>query len=411
MREPLLIPFLCIAAGVALGQALDFGVPDSAWPAFAFCALFAISPSPYLRKSTLCLCLLSSGALLVALHRPTRIPVLDVSSREIAVAEGCVVQPTVLSNDRAQFVLELEPGARAQVQVPSNPVQLRYGQRVEIEARFRTPHNFQNPAAFDYAAYLARRDIFWTALVPAKGSVRVLPGECGSRWLGWIFALRTAAIDRIDALYPDNNYAAAMLEAVLIGESSNLERVWTEDFRRSGTYHALVISGIHVSVLAAVLLALLHFAPLSKNKALALTALVAWIYALVSGFTVPVVRAAAGFTLFLIARIFFRRVRPLNLLAAIAIVYLAWDPLQLFEASFQLSFLSVAAIGAFAAPLLERHLTPFSRAMREINTLSKDPHIEPRAAQLRVELRLAAETIALWTRIPSQGAAAGLAAA
>ena len=50
-------------------------------------------------------------------------------------------------------------------------------QRVEIEARFRTPHNFQNPGSFDYAAYLARRDIFWTALVPSKGSVRVLPGE------------------------------------------------------------------------------------------------------------------------------------------------------------------------------------------------------------------------------------------
>ena len=111
MREPLLIPFLCIAAGVALGQALDFGVPDSAWPAFAFCALSAISPSPRLRQFSLFLSLVFVGTFLVALHRPSKIPVLDVPSREIAVAEGCVVQPTVLSNDRAQFVLELEPGA------------------------------------------------------------------------------------------------------------------------------------------------------------------------------------------------------------------------------------------------------------------------------------------------------------
>lgn len=411
MREPLLIPLIAIATGVVLGQALDFGIADSVGPGFAFLTLSAISRSLLLRSTTLFLCLIFLGAFFVAWHRAERVPVIDVSSKEIALAEGCVVEPAIFSNDRTQFVLELEPGARAQISVPNHPVALHYGQRVAIEARFRTPHNFNNPGAFDYAAYLARRDVFWTALVPAKGSIAVLSGECGSRWRGWIFGLRTAALDRIDALYPDNNYAAAMLRAVLIGESSGLERVWTEDFRRSGTYHALVISGIHVSVLATVLLALLHFVPISKNKALALTAVVAWVYALVSGFTVPVVRAAAGFTLFLIARIFFRRVRPLNLLAAIAIGYLAWDPLQLFEASFQLSFLSVAAIGAFASPLLEKHLTPFSRAMREINSVSMDPHLEPRAAQMRVELRLAAETIELWTRLPQRFAAIAMALA
>ena len=48
-----------------------------------------------------------------------------------------------------------------------------------------------------------------------------------------------------------------MMEATLIGESSKLEKVWTENFRRTGTYHALVIAGMHVGVLAAVLLFLL----------------------------------------------------------------------------------------------------------------------------------------------------------
>ena len=43
----------------------------------------------------------------------------------------------------------------------------------------------------------------------------------------------------------------------------------------------------------------------------------------------------------------------LNLLAAVALVYLLWDPGELFDASFQFSFLCVAAIGALAAPLLE----------------------------------------------------------
>ena len=155
-----------------------------------------------------------------------------------------------------------------------------------------------------------------------------------------------------------------MMDAVLIGETARLERVWTDDFRRTGTFHALVISGVHVTVLAAVLLFLLRLLPISELSALAMTAAAAWLYALVSGFSAPVVRAAGGFTLYTLARACFRRARVMNLLAAVALVYLAWDPAQMFEASFQLSFLAVAAIGALAAPLLESTTAPYASGLR-----------------------------------------------
>ena len=83
---------------------------------------------------------------------------------------------------------------------------MSYGQRVEIEARLRRPHNFNNPGSFDYAAYLARRNIFWTASMPRNAPVTVLPGRCGSRFMAGIFALRTAALDRIDQLYSTDGY-------------------------------------------------------------------------------------------------------------------------------------------------------------------------------------------------------------
>lgn len=410
MREPLLLPLIAVACGITLGHALEFRAGEAMWPAVAFGALAALPAARWLGRITVGLCLVFAGAFLLAAHRPTRVPVLDAPSRETLLAEGCVVEPSILAQDRTRFVLELESGARAQVQVPSyaqlaEPPRLQYGQRVEIAARFRSPRGFQNPGAFDYAAYLARRDIFWTALVPSQGTVRGLPGECGSRWRGWVFGLRTAALERMERQFRDNEPARALLEAMLIGESAHLERVWTEDFRRSGTYHALVISGIHVSVLAGTLLFLFRLLPLPHLGALAVTAAAAWLYALVSGFSVPVVRAAAGFTLYLVARLVFRRVRPLNLLAAIALALLACDPPQLFEASFQLSFLAVAAIGALAAPLLDRGLTPLARGLKTINTLDRDPHLNPRAAQLRVELRLVAETAELWTRLPRRWAA------
>ena len=194
---------------------------------------------------------------------------------------------------------------------------------------------------------------------------------------------------------------SGMMEAMLIGESSQLQKIWTENFRRTGTFHALVISGAHVAVLAGVLLFLLRMCSLGEIPALALTAAAAWLYALVSGFSPPVARAAAGFTLYLIARFFFRRGRVLNLLAAVALVYLLSDPGELGDASFQLSFLCVAALGALAAPLLEATSAPFARGLRDIRNREVDPYLAPRVAQFRVEIRLVAETLEAWCRVPA----------
>jgi competence protein ComEC len=191
------------------------------------------------------------------------------------------------------------------------------------------------------------------------------------------------------------------MEATLIGESSKLEKIWTDHFRRTGTYHMLVIDGLHITVLAAFLLFLLRICFVPELGALALAAGGAWLYALISGFNAPAVRAAGGFTLYLACRFFYRRRRLLNLLAAVAIVYLVLDPGQLFEAGFQLSFLSVAAIAALAVPLLEASSLPFSRALGGITEASRDPKLPPEAAQFRIELRLLAETLTCYLKIPA----------
>jgi competence protein ComEC len=124
------------------------------------------------------------------------------------------------------------------------------------------------------------------------------------------------------------------------------------------------------------------------------------LYAFITGFTSPVVRAAGGFTLFLIASYVFRRTRILNVLGAIGMVYLLLAPDQLFDPSFQLSFLSAAAIAAFAIPVMERFTEPLRGAVRRFNQKAYDPQVHWRAAQWRVEFRLLAETLRLWTGLP-----------
>jgi competence protein ComEC len=406
LHDPLLAPFVALAGGLLAARFVPFGNRELVCSAAVLALLAALAAWKGRRRAVLASglgALFLAGALAGAAHRGRPAPELDAGAREVVIIEGCVVEPAVFSEEREQFTLELASHARARVSLfwkpgEKPPPDLRYGQNVELEAHVRRTHNFRNPGSFDYAAYLARQDIFWSASGRAS-SVRVLPGRCGSRFWKVIFDLRVAALGQIEKLYGGDSYGSGMMQAILIGETTNLDKVWTEHFRRTGTYHALVISGLHVTVLAGFFLFLLRICFVPEPPALAATMLAAWLYALVSGWSAPVVRSAAGFTIFVVARYFFRRPRMLNILALIAGVLIVLDPEQMFDASFQLSFLSVAAIVVLATPVLERTSAPLGRGLRDLAEIDRDLRMEPRVAHFRVELRLLAQTLALWTRI------------
>ena len=408
MKNPLVPPLIALAAGILASHLLGLGFSSLA-AALAVSILLALIAAWRARRLAVPCALLMTmlaGAMLDAIHRPDRPPEIDAGAREVVVLSGCVVSPPAFYEGRDQFTVELAPKARAQVSMlvrdGESPPDLHYGQRIEFEARIRPTRNFQNPGAFDYEGFLARSNIYWTGSIPAGALLTVRPGRCGSRFFGTIFALRTAALHRIEQLYAGNAYATGMMEATLIGETRRLEGIWTDHFRRTGTYHMLVIDGLHITVLAAFLLFLLRLCCIPEMGALALTAAGAWLYALVSGWNAPAVRAAGGFTLYVAARYFYRRGRLLNMLAAAAMVYLIADPGQLFESGFQLSFLAVASIGALAVPVLVKSSGLYARALYGITEPSRDPRIEPLAAQFRLELRLIAETLHGYLRIPER---------
>lgn len=156
---------------------------------------------------------------------------------------------------------------------------------------------------------------------------------------------------------------------------------------------ALVISGTHVAVLAAAFLFLLRICFLPESAALFVTVLAAWLYALVTGWQAPCVRSAAGLTLFMIGGYFFRERRIMNLLAAVALGFLLFDPDQLFDARFQLTFLAVGFLGAFGAPAIAATSGPLAAALSDLGDTGRDLHLLPRAAQFRIEMRLLAKTL------------------
>jgi len=400
---------VCLVAGITAGRLANIGRREAILTACAFAVLAAASHaarSQRLRLTCVLAAVFFAGGWIEAARKPGPPPLIERQAREVLLVEGCVVEPPVFYQDRQRFVVEIEPGARARLAVYPRPGEtlqpLAYGQRIEVAARLRPARNFNNPGAFDYAGYLARRQTYWTGTVPAGERVQVLPGRCGSALGRFVYWLRGEALDRIERLYAGRTYETAMMQALLVGEAAKTEESWLEPFRVTGSYHALVISGSHLAVLAAAVIFLLRWLPLGELTPHAVAAFLGWLYALVTGWQSPVVRAAAALTLLVVARHFYRRPRTLNLLAAAAIVFLALDPGQLFEASFQLSFLCIVAIAALAAPLLERTSAPYVYGLAALADRDRDLRLPPPVAQFRVELRLLAETVGLWTPLPER---------
>ncbi|MFN0102294.1 MAG: DNA internalization-related competence protein ComEC/Rec2 [Bryobacteraceae bacterium] len=405
-NEPMLIPAIGLAAGVLLERLAPFTLLEASVAGGVF-ALLALAPGLIARRricAGFACCALGVGT--AVWHSPGPAPVIDAPASEAVILAGCVVEPSVFSENREQFTLELAHGARGRVSLNLREGQaapkLRYGQRVELEGRVRKPHNFGNPGAFDFENYMARRQIYWNISTRTGAAVTVLAGECGSKWEGWLFGLRSEALERLEKLYANDAYKTIMMQALLTGENTRLEKAWTEHYRRTGTYHALVISGLHLTVLAGYLLVALRYSTGRPGLSLALAFLAAWIYAGASGMTAPIGRAAGGFTLFLISRFWHRQTHILNSLATVVVCFLLVDPGQLFEGSFLLSVLSVLAIGALAGPLFEAYTRPVVMGFRDLGRDQHDLDLEWRVCSMRVEARLIAQTVAVWTRIPEK---------
>jgi competence protein ComEC len=409
--EPLLLPAVGVVGGILFGNSI--GAP--LWLCLAAAILTAALLYFARRKGLAIAFSLAITALFFwlaaartgqVLSRPK--PLGNAAPRELVILEGCIVSPPQIRTSRLDLHLEVAPGARVRLTQYSNPEQtllsnplprLFYGQRIRTTGRMRPVRNQGNPGNFDAERYFAHRQIYWSATVPSRESITALEGSCGNPVRGAIYRFRQAILDRVQTLAAGDPYVAAMMSALTVGDQSHLERAWTEGFRRTNTYHALVISGLHVGLLAGFLLTFLRAFPLPKSWTHIVAGSLILFYAFLCDLSPPVLRATGGFLLFLLAKSLYRKTRILNTLSAVAVLFLLWDPEQLFEGSFLLSFLAVLALGALASPIEANTLRLWSQA----NFHLERPELrlpDPRAASIRVELHLVIETLRLATGAP-----------
>lgn len=145
---------------------------------------------------------------------------------------------------------------------------------------------------------------------------------------------------------------SAVLAAVCFGERTFLEDAAEATFRDSGLSHLLVVSGLHVSMVALALRSL--FRRWGRRWACLLTLIGVWLYGWLVGFSPSVLRAATMCSVWLIGQLLFRRADGLSSLGLAAILILFFHPYSVWNAGFQLSFAATAGVLLLAPRLTPR---------------------------------------------------------
>jgi competence protein ComEC len=163
----------------------------------------------------------------------------------------------------------------------------------------------------------------------------------------------------------------ALVEGVVLGDDQELSSRVRDDFRASGLYHLLAVSGQNVAFVAAgvLLVAWLVGIPRLLAELGALAAIGGYVLAV--GPQPSVVRAGVSGALASLAWLAARERDRWHFLLLGALVLLAWNPYTLLDAGFQLSFAAVAAI-FLLVPALQRRLEgyPLPDALRQAVALS-----------------------------------------
>jgi competence protein ComEC len=171
-----------------------------------------------------------------------------------------------------------------------------------------------------------------------------------------LFCARTA--DRMNLLLgrglEGRPALAALYRAMMLGRKGDLGADDERLFLQSGTMHLFAINGVHIGVVALTLQALLALARCPRAAADAGVLAVLWLDVDTTGASPSAVRAFLMIAAVLTGRVLRRPGNPVASLAAAAAVTLAVAPMDIFTASFQLSYGVVAALGTLGFPLAAR---------------------------------------------------------
>lgn len=225
---------------------------------------------------------------------------------------------------------------------------LKYGDVLLLPALFSSINPPYNPGEFNYKSYLADRQIYYQAFL-REDQLYIIDRDQGNQFISFALNLRSQLVDKFYRYLRDSN-AAAFASTLILGYRAELSRELIEAYSKTGTMHVLSVSGMHVGIVFLVLTLILKFMDKSHFTRLIrafLIIFIIWFYALLTGFSAPVCRAAVMLSFIVMGKALNKHQNTYNLIAISAFFLLLFNPFYLVDAGFQLSYLAVTGLVYF----------------------------------------------------------------
>jgi ComEC/Rec2-related protein len=228
------------------------------------------------------------------------------------------------------------------------PPEVFAGRVVEVTGVLAPPPGPVAEGLFDYRTYLRRQGIYYQLTASATNDWRLLDAGLRlpycDRFLQWARATLARGL-------PEEDESLRLIWAMTLGWKPALTNEVYEPFMRSGTMHIFAISGLHIALIAGILVAFLRVFRVPRTWCGGVVIPLIWFYTAATGWQPSAIRSTLMMSVIIAGWALRRPSNLVNSLAAAAFIILLWDPQQLFGASFQLSFLVVLSIALLVPPL------------------------------------------------------------
>ncbi len=266
--------------------------------------------------------------------------------------EGTIIEEPIYHDDYSSYNLEIDLVEAVGKTHPVNGIiQVRvyndeeekywYGERLGIRGTIVEPRGMRNPGGFDYRFHLRSQGID-ALLYTSSARVSSQGTDHTNDLAASAVRLRSEMVEQITATLPTPS--AELLIAILFGQRHYLPPEVEDNFRRAGAGHLMAVSGLHVGLVAALVLGLWSRLKLRGRLPLVLAIVMVFAYAYLTGMRPSALRAAIMVSLALGAMLLDREHDLPTAVSFAALATLFINPLLLFSIGFQLSYAATLII-------------------------------------------------------------------
>ncbi len=204
-----------------------------------------------------------------------------------------------------------------------------------------------NPGQFNTANHLMKQGVFVGASIKSRSGIRVIQ-KSGKETFTFI---KNKIRELAEAALLDdmtNDDSNGLLQALLLGYRGDIDSDTNEAFRKTGLSHYISLSGLHMGIIIGIVWWFSTITGFMKRGRSVICIIAIIVFLMVIPPKAPTLRASIIAVMFCLSFIIRRQANPINTLSLSAIILLLIRPTQLFEAGWQLSFVSVLGIILFS---------------------------------------------------------------